>query len=71
MASLSELEVRLLADRLHVRGPAVLFHMLAEIVHGANPAASIRKYADLDDELTIALGGKLPPRLRSIKGGRP
>jgi hypothetical protein len=63
--------LRRLADQLHALGPRPIFEYLREIIAGADPAARLERYAELDPDVVRALGGdRLPPAHRVV-GGRP
>jgi hypothetical protein len=64
-----ELRLRGLAPRVHALGEAPLFHLLRELVAGADLVGTLETYARLSPDLIRAYGGdKLPPALTLISG---
>ena len=69
IASSIELRLRSLTPRIHALGEAPLFHLLREIVAGADPVGTVETYAGLPPDIIHAYGGdRLMPALTSIRG---
>jgi hypothetical protein len=64
-----ELRLRALTPRIYALGKAPLYHLLRELVGGADPLKTAETYASLPADFIRAYAGdKLPPALTIVSG---
>jgi hypothetical protein len=72
MSAITDARLRLPAGRIHGLGPRPLFHLLRELVDGADPGPRLEAYGRLAPlaSFIAALDGDRLPGLRVVNGGR-
>jgi hypothetical protein len=61
IASSVALRLRHLAGKIHVLGPAPLYHLMRQLVGGADPLPTLENYARLPADFIKAYGGDRLP----------
>jgi hypothetical protein len=68
LASSIELRLRALVPRIYALGEGPLYHLLSEVVGGADPLQTAENYASLPaDFIKVYAGDKLPPALTVVR----